>query len=109
MSEEDKFDEIIRSRFSEKEFLFDEENWEKAEAMLDSGKRRKSAVKWSAIFLLGLFAGVALMFPFVGNINETNVNHVGQMSNRVKEIAELNSKVKAGNEIAGIRKEENKK
>ena len=65
---------------------------------MDSAKRRKSAVKWSAIFLLGLFAGVALMLPFVGNKNETGVN----------EMAELTGKVIAGNEIAEIRKSEEK-
>src|ERR1035437_7731677 len=101
MSEEDKFDEIIRSRFSEKEFLFDEENWEKAEAMLDKKKRRRAAFKWSLIFLFGLFTGIAGMLPFIGNKNEKSGN----------EMAELTRKEKADNEITepGNAKNENLK
>src|SRR3990172_7307148 len=100
MSEEDKFDEIIRSKFSEKEFLFDEENWEIAEAMLDSARRRKSAVKWSAVFLIGLLAGVGLMLPFVGNNNKTSIHPAGQASNGVNEMAEFNDKVMTGSAMA---------
>ena len=107
MSEEEKFDALIRSRFSEKEFLFDEENWEKAEAMIDSSKRKKSAIKWSAIFLLGLFAGVALMLPFTKWTNPSSGGFAGNRNEKsVNEIAELNDKVKTGSEIAEIRKEE---
>ena len=39
MSEQEKYDELIRQKFAEKEFIFNEENWEKAEKILDLSKR----------------------------------------------------------------------
>ena len=92
MSEEEQFDEIFRSKFSKQEFLFDEENWEKAEAMIEASAIRKRAIKWSAVFLLGLFVGIAMMLPFVGNKNEKNVN----------EISKVNSKEEVENEKNNI-------
>jgi hypothetical protein len=63
--EQDKFDDIFRSKFSEQEFPFSEENWDKAEAMLDSKRKKRNFWRIAAIFLIGLSAGIALMLPFV--------------------------------------------
>ncbi|MEK6616132.1 MAG: hypothetical protein AABZ32_08495, partial [Bacteroidota bacterium] len=84
MTDKEKFDEIIRSKFSEKEFLFDEGNWEKAEVMLDSTARRKSVIKWSAVFLMGIFAGVVGMLPFVMNVNDESSNTITELSRQQK-------------------------
>lgn len=62
MSEQEKYDELIRQKFAEKEFIFNEENWEKAEHMLDSAKRSKKILSWGLIFLIGVFTGSSIMF-----------------------------------------------
>lgn len=62
MSEQEKYEELIRQKFAEKEFIFNEENWEKAEKMLDSGKRSKKIFGWSMVFLIGVVTGSFLMF-----------------------------------------------
>jgi hypothetical protein len=67
MSEEEKYDELIRQKFAEKEFMFNEANWEKAEAMIDSSRKTKKAFWWSAVFLIGLITGIFLMFPLIKN------------------------------------------
>ena len=98
MSEEENFDEIFRQKFAEKEFIFNEENWEKAEHKINSSRRSGKIVKWIVVFMIGLGCGIAVMLPFVGNKNENNEH----------EMAELTTKVKTGNEIAEVGKEENK-
>lgn len=67
MSEEEKYDELIRQKFAEKEFIFNEANWEKAEAMIDASRKTKKIFWWSAVFLIGLICGIFLMFPLVKN------------------------------------------
>ncbi len=99
MSDDEKFDDIIRGKFAEKEFVFNEENWEKAEQKIDSSRRIRKFGKWAVVFTIGLFSGVALMFPFVGNKNETTKN----------EIAATSDNRKTGNEIAELRRTEQEK
>jgi hypothetical protein len=67
MSEEEKYDELIRQKFAEKEFMFNEANWEKAEAMIDSSRKTKKVFRWSVVFLIGLITGIFLMFPLIKN------------------------------------------
>jgi len=65
--DENKFDEILRGKYSSKNFPFDEENWEKLEGEIDVARRREKIRKASLIFLIGLFAGIAVMIPFVNH------------------------------------------
>ncbi|MGP8214335.1 MAG: hypothetical protein ACLQQ4_02095 [Bacteroidia bacterium] len=67
MSEEEKFDDILRSKLSERDFPFDETNWDKAEAMIESSEKRRRYGFISLIFLTGLMAGAGLMFTFMRN------------------------------------------
>jgi hypothetical protein len=64
MSEQEKYDELIRQKFAEKEFIFNEENWEKAEIMLDKYKKTKKIFWLSSIFLIGLITGITCMLLF---------------------------------------------
>lgn len=80
MSEEEKYDELIRQKFAEKEFMFNEANWEKAEVMIDSSRKTKKIFWWSAVFLVGLITGIFLMIPLIKNdslkiTNETKLNN----------------------------------
>jgi hypothetical protein len=67
MSEEKKYDELIRQKFAEQEFMFNEANWEKAEAMIDASRKTKRIFWWSAVFLIGLITGIFLMLPLINN------------------------------------------
>ena len=96
MSEEEKFDELIRSRFSEKQFLFDEENWEKAEAIIISQRRNQKLIKWTGIFMIGLFSGIGIMLPFV--LHESHNNN--------KNIAEVSGMEKTRSSVSSVSKDE---
>jgi hypothetical protein len=67
MNEEEKLNDIINSKFSEEEFPFDEENWEKAEKLIDDSRKKKKRRIWMAIFFIGLVSGIVIMIPFVSN------------------------------------------
>lgn len=62
MNEYEKYEELIRQKFAEKEFIFNEENWEKAEKMIDSAKKSKMIFRWSSIFLIGVITGSCIVF-----------------------------------------------
>lgn len=59
MSEE--FDDIIRQKFAEKEFIFNEANWEKAEIKIDAALKLKRLLLWGALFSVGLITGICFM------------------------------------------------
>ncbi len=80
MSEQEKYDELIRQKFAEKEFMFNEANWEKAEMMIDSSRKIKKFFWWGSIFLIGLIAGVCLMFPLIKH-NLSHPSHEANNSN----------------------------
>ncbi|HYV95387.1 MAG TPA: hypothetical protein VE978_26675 [Chitinophagales bacterium] len=74
-ADENKFDEILREKFSSKDFPFDEENWERAEKKIDADRKKKKLWRLAFIFFLGLSAGIAVMIPFV--------NHETQSGNKI--------------------------
>src|SRR3954468_16779447 len=80
MSEE--FDDIIRQKFAEKEFIFNEANWEKAEMKMDAAKRFKKILWWSSIFSIGLIAGIFLMWFLISNKHDDNKSISGNNSAR---------------------------
>lgn len=60
MSEE--FDDIMRQKFAEKEFIFNEANWEKAEIRIDAALKLKKLMLWGSLFSVGLITGICCMF-----------------------------------------------
>ncbi len=86
MSEEERFDEIIRSRFSGEEFSFSEENWEKAERNLDSVRRRKKIASFSLVFIGGLIVGIILMIPFIKPVKPIDGGSITQITGSGKEV-----------------------
>lgn len=66
MKNEEKFEDIIRSRFSEKRDLpFDEANWENIKKMTDASREKRKRRKWLFIFFMGLFTGVGIMLTVI--------------------------------------------
>lgn len=72
MNEQEKFDELLRSKLSERDFPFDETNWDKAETLIDRSEKRRRYGIIAFIFLAGIGVGAALMLPFI-NTGKTNV------------------------------------
>src|ERR1700752_2210946 len=74
MSEQEKMDDLLRSKFSERDFPFDEENWAKAEEMIAIARQKEKRRKWGIIFFAGILIGVLVMIPVVmknSNIEKT--------------------------------------
>jgi hypothetical protein len=71
MSEEEKFDELLSSKLSERDFPFDELNWDEAERLIIQQERWKKIFRFIFIFSVGLVVGIAIMLPFI--INTHNV------------------------------------
>ncbi len=83
-NEENKFDDLLRSKFEERNFSFSEENWEKAERALEAGRRRKKVLWFTLIFLGGLMVGITVMLPFI-NKNSSNEKLISENISKPKE------------------------
>ncbi|MBI3509578.1 MAG: outer membrane beta-barrel protein [Bacteroidetes bacterium] len=58
----DKWEETLSSKFTEPDFPFDEENWERAEELLDSRLKKDKRKKWMFIYFSGLLCGCLATF-----------------------------------------------
>ena len=65
MNSDKEFDDIIKSKLSEQEFPFDEENWDAAEEMIYDYRKRERIKRVAIIFASGLVLGILIMLPFV--------------------------------------------
>ncbi len=74
--EEDRFDELLRSKLSEREFFFDELNWEKAETKLKRREQIRSLKRYAGVFLGGLMLGAIIMYPLVNKLKNGAINKV---------------------------------
>ncbi|HWY98973.1 MAG TPA: porin family protein [Bacteroidia bacterium] len=76
MTEEEELKNILNSKLSSEEVPFDEENWEEAEKMIDTARKKEKRRRWAIIFFIGLVAGIAVMVPFAlkTNNNDTRTN-----------------------------------
>ena len=91
MSEQEKMDDIIRSKFSEMDFPFDEENWAKAEEMIVAARAKEKRRRWGIIFFFGILIGVLVMIPFVlknTDSEKTNTTLVEQKNKTAGSITE---------------------
>jgi len=82
MSNEETFEDIVKSKLSEKEFSFDEENWEKAEEMIAFFRKKEKIKKGAFIFFSGLLLGIIIMFPFINRTKNTNPELITQNAER---------------------------
>lgn len=97
MKEQENFDDLIRQKFAEKEFIFNEENWEKAEKKIDSTRRFGKISLWTSIFIIGLFVGVGITLLFVGNEKNENKKNISEIN-----LSEDNKTESKGKENAAI-------
>ena len=80
MNQEENFDDLIRQKFGENEFVFNDENWEKAEKKIDAVRRLSKIYLWTSIFIVGLIIGVGLTLLFIGNKNGENTKNVSELT-----------------------------
>jgi Outer membrane protein beta-barrel domain len=68
-----ELEDILQEKFAEAQYPFDEENWEKADAMITTVRRNAMLKKGAAIFGLGIFIGVLVMSPFIDTNSLKNI------------------------------------
>ena len=112
MKEQENFDDLIRQKFAEKEFVFNEENWEKAEKKIDSTRRFSKIFLWTSIFIIGLFVGVGITLLFVGNENNENKKSISEIklqpNNKTESLNKENTSVENPNSsISPIKENQN--
>jgi hypothetical protein len=72
INEEEKFNDLLRSKLNEREFFFDELNWDKAEQAIVKEETRKKRKRFLLIFLGGFILGAAIMFPLSSMLTSGN-------------------------------------
>ncbi len=76
MSEEKRFDELLSSKLSEREFPFDELNWDEAERLIIQQQKWSTIRRFSLVFSAGLALGVLIMLPFLFKSSASLPNQV---------------------------------
>ena len=84
MNEQEKFDDLLRSKLEGRDFPFDETNWDKAEALIERTEKRKRFALIGAIFMAGISVGIVLMLPFINNNKTPNtLNNISFKQNTI--------------------------
>ncbi len=81
MNEKEEFEDIIASKFSEAEFPFDEANWDNAEEMISSFRKKEKRRRFGFVFFSGIVLGIIVMLPFVIKLNEKPSNPIVEVIN----------------------------
>jgi len=72
INEEEKFDDLLRTKMSEREFFFDEENWQKLNEKIEKDEKRKKQRRTAFIFFGGLVLGIGLTIPLMYLVKPSN-------------------------------------
>lgn len=64
MDTKGKFNDIMRSKFAERQLPFDEANWENIKQMVERSRKKEKQKRWAIIFGAGLLVGIGIMVPF---------------------------------------------
>ncbi len=100
MEQDDKFDDLIRQKFAENEFIFNEENWAKAEKKIDTVRRLRKIYLWTSIFIVGIFIGIGLMLLLSREGKNENTKINTKLNPKKDNQIEILSSVKSDNEKA---------
>ena len=92
MSTNEEFDDLIRSKFGEQDFPFDEFNWDKAEELIDAKRKKEKRRRFFIIWFFGVLTGVGIILPvlYFSSSNEKSGQkkvsaQIKYKSNRTKE------------------------
>jgi len=91
MNEEEKFDELLNSKLSERDFPFDELNWDEAERLIIQQESRRKITRFALIFSGGLIAGILIMLPFILNTHNVLPNTIATKGLNQSPVAQNNT------------------
>jgi hypothetical protein len=91
MNEEEKFDELLRSKLSEREFPMDDLNWDEAEQLINKQERWSKISRISLVFSAGLAAGIIIMLPFILSTHPSLPDKVASKSNSGQNLVSSNN------------------
>ena len=86
-TEENNFDEILRSKLSEDSFEFNEANWDKAEALVIKAEKKRKRRLVGFIFFIGLILGIGIMLPFIGGEKENVLSENKKPTTEKKDVS----------------------
>jgi hypothetical protein len=86
-TEQENFDDILRSKLSEDKVEFNEANWDKAEALIIQADKKRKRRRIGFIFFIGLVLGVCLMIPFIGSKKESLTNRDKKVNTKKNDVS----------------------
>ena len=101
-TEQENFDDLLKSKLEANEFAFNEANWDKAEALIMAADKKRKRRRIAFIFFIGLILGVAVMIPFINSGNKIEVK------NKIVKSSEIKSEVKFEEEKINKEEKNNK-
>jgi hypothetical protein len=94
-TEQENFDDLLKSKLDENEFVFNEANWDKAEMLIIEAEKKRKRRIIGFIFFIGMLLGVCVMIPFINGKNDVEKM---DLSNKKIDDKTVNE-VKSENEI----------
>jgi len=91
MNEQEKFDDLLRSKLEERDFPFDETNWDKAEAVIERSEKRRRFGFITLVFSAGIMIGAGLMYFFNPNSSSPAPLAIQQTTQNNSAIAQTNT------------------
>ncbi|HXU26956.1 MAG TPA: hypothetical protein VN698_06975, partial [Bacteroidia bacterium] len=73
-TEEQNFDDLLKSKLNESEFAFNEANWDKAEQLIIRAEEKRKRRRIGFIFFFGMLLGICIMIPFIGDKSSIDKN-----------------------------------
>jgi len=97
-TEQENFDDLLKSKLDENEFEFNEANWDKAETLIIQAEKKRKRRIIGFIFFIGLILGICVMIPFIGTENDINIEKTDFNDKKsIKIENKTESEVKPGN------------
>jgi hypothetical protein len=69
-TEQENFDDLLKSKLDESTFAFNEANWDKAEMLIIQAEKKRKRRIIGFIFFIGMLLGVCVMIPFISSKND---------------------------------------
>jgi len=112
-TEQEDFDDLLKSKLDENEFAFNEANWDKAETLIIQAEKKRKRRIIGFIFFIGMLLGVCVMIPFIGGKSDADRKDLSsgkkqiKTENKVKSEIELENRSENSNKATKISVNEN--
>lgn len=103
-TEQENFDDLLKSKLDESEFAFNEANWDKAEMLIIQAEKKRKRRIIGFIFFIGMLLGVCVMIPFTNSKNDAEKKDLSVKKKEIKISSKIEGEVRPKNKLENTTK-----